>query len=188
MKTVWFKSIFYAASFAACSMMAVLSGCASGGFKLTRQYAGWVNSQSTILRVVLYILTIPVYAVTMLVDMIYFNTMDFWEGRVSEGTYKFKDAEKTYVVKHEYMPGTRLRRSTIHINGSDEKRIQEIVLNETASGEIEMFIDGNVRARGRNLLSTPTVSVFDQKGKLLEDKTLWYDLPAHTRKSVAQSY
>lgn len=51
------------------------TGCASGGFKLTRQYAQFVNRQQLILRIVLYILTSIVFAATLLIDAVIFNTM-----------------------------------------------------------------------------------------------------------------
>src|SRR5688572_8030721 len=99
------KLSFFFLSSIACFTMALTSGCASGGFKLTRQYARWVNSQNIILRIVLYILTFIVFAVTLLIDAVVFNTIDFWEGKVSEGTYDFKDGDKVYQVRHEFLPG-----------------------------------------------------------------------------------
>jgi hypothetical protein len=149
--------------------MALTTGCASGGFKLTRQYAGWVNSQNIILRIVLYILTSVVFAVTLLIDAVVFNTMDFWEGRVSQGTYEFKDATKTYQVRHEFQPGTQLKRSTIQIKDLNQARLQEIVLSETASGEIEMFIDGKLRTRVHSISEAPVASIFDGSGKLVDE-------------------
>ena len=71
------------------------SGCASGGFQLTRSFAGWVNSQNVVLRVILYILTAVIFAVTLLIDLLINNTIDFWDGKVSAGTYNFSKDEET---------------------------------------------------------------------------------------------
>ena len=109
------KLLFYLSSLSASAIMALTTGCASGGFKLTRQYAGFVNRQPTILRIIIYLLTGIVFAVTMLIDMVIFNTIDFWEGRVSAGSYEFKKGDKTFHVRHEFMPGTILKRSTIRV-------------------------------------------------------------------------
>src|SRR4051794_31680669 len=95
---------------AAVMAMALTTGCASGGFQLTRQYAGFVNRQPTILGAVIYILTIPVFVVTLIIDMVYFNTMDFWSGKVSAGTYEFNKDGKVFQVVHEDLP-SKLKRS-----------------------------------------------------------------------------
>jgi len=178
------KILYYFSGFLACTMMAFTTGCASGGFKLTRQYAGWVNSQQIVLRVILYILTGIVFAVTLLVDFVIFNTMDFWEGRISEGTYDFHHKDRTYYVQHEYLPGTRLKRSTIKIVDSNKKLMQEVVLRETPSGEIEMLIDGGLRTRVRDLKSIPVATMYDSSGKMLEDKVLWF-LPSAPERIIA---
>ncbi len=80
MQRYWSKTLFYIGSFLACTIMAITAGCASGGFKLTRKYASWLNSNNIIIRIILYILTSVVFAVTILIDMVIFNTIDFWEG------------------------------------------------------------------------------------------------------------
>lgn len=152
-------------SFVACSIMALTSGCASGGYKLTRQYARWVNSQNIILRIILYILTSVVFFVTLLLDVVVFNTMDFWNGTVAAGTYHFNDDTNTYMVKHEFQNNTQLRKSTIVISNSTTKiQKQEIVLQETPSGEIELFVDGQLRSKATGLGSIPIVSIFNTKG------------------------
>ena len=51
------------------------------------------------------------FAITLLVDMVIFNTMDFWEGRVSAGEYNYQSGDKTFYVRHEILPGTKLKRS-----------------------------------------------------------------------------
>lgn len=172
------RILFYLASFAASLVLALTSGCASGGFKLTRQYAGWVNSQTLILRIVLYLLTFVVFLVTLVIDAVVFNTMDFWEGKVSQGTYDFKDGDKTYQVHHEFQPGTHLRRSTIRIRDVRQTLLQEVVLSETATGEIELFVDGRKRASAQDLTTLPVVAVFDEKGNRVEKRPLWFLSPA----------
>lgn len=165
------KLFSYPLAFIACSMMALTSGCASGGYKLTRQYAGWVNSQSLIIRIILYILTAVVFAVTLLIDAVIFNTMDFWEGRVSAGDYEFKEGGKTYQAHHE-IKSDGLKKSTIRVFGADGKLKQNVVLAQTVEGQIEMFVDGKLRTRVRDLTSTPIASIFDANGKLVEDSPI----------------
>ncbi len=172
MRNLWTKSFFFIASLISCSILSMTTGCASGGFSLTRQYAGWVNSNSLILRIVLYILTFFVFAITMLIDMVFNNTIDFWQGKVSAGTYEFKDADKTYQAVHEYLPGTNLRRSTIQVLGTDHQLLQKVVLTETLTGEVEMYVDGKLRTRVSNITSIPVAAVYDASGKLLENRTL----------------
>src|SRR5688572_22802984 len=108
-----------------------LAGCASGGFKLTRQYAGFVNRQNLILRIIIYIFTGIVFAVTLLIDFVIFNTIDFWEGRVSQGDFEFSKDGKVYLVHHR-LDDAGLRSSRIKILDSDKKQLQEVFLQETA--------------------------------------------------------
>jgi hypothetical protein len=159
--------ISYLTAFVACSIMALTAGCASGGFKLTRQYAGWVNSQQLIIRIILYILTGVVFAVTLLIDLVVFNTMDFWEGRVSAGDYHFKKEDRVFHVRHEFQPGEgKLKLSTIRVMDLNEKLLQEVVLKQLASGEIEMFVDGKIRARVQDVNDAPVALAFDKDGKI----------------------
>lgn len=166
-----------------CGVMS-LTGCASGGFKLTRQYASFVNSQNIIIRIVLYILTSVIFAITMLVDMVIFNTMDFWEGRVSQGTYDFSKGGKTYQAVHEIAPDNKLKRSTITVRDDSAKILQVVVLQETITGEIECLVDGQVRARVRDINSFPVASIFDAKGILTEERLVLGDGILADRKSV----
>lgn len=162
----------FLSAFVACSVMALATGCASGGFKLTREYAGFVNSQNVIVRVILYILTSIVFAVTMLVDLVIFNTMDFWEGKVSAGTYNFNQGDRTYVVQHELQNGTALKRSTIRVMDTHQTLLQEVVLLETPSGEIEMYVDQKLRSRVRGLSQLPVVSLYDKAGHQTDEQFL----------------
>ena len=180
MRSLVSKPIGYVGAFFACIVMALTTGCASGGFKLTRQYAGFVNKQMIIIRIVLYILTSIVFAATLLIDMVIFNTMDFWEGRVSAGDYNFNQGEKTFHVRHEVMPGTGLKRSTIQVYGKDKNLLQTVLLNQTADGGIEYFLDGKLRGKARDLGGLPVVASYDADGRLVSDKLIMTEvsLPA----------
>lgn len=152
--------------------MSLATGCASGGYKLTRQYAQWVNSNPVILRVILYIFTSFVFAITLLIDAVFFNTMDFWEGRVSAGDYQFKDGKRTFQVRHEYT-GDHLRRSTIQVS-EEGKVAQEVIIRETDSHEVELFVDGTLRSRVRGISElVPVASVFDAKGNFVSENPIF---------------
>lgn len=151
----------------------LMSGCASGGYKITRQYSGWVNKQNIILRIVLYILTGIVYAVTLLIDAVIFNTMDFWQGRVSQGTYEFSKDEKTYVATHKIHSESGLKESRIVITGKGLAKSQEVVLRETAQSEIEVFIDGMLKGKVTDITAIPMLSLYDTSGKKVETRPLW---------------
>lgn len=178
--------LYYFGAFAACTIMIFNSGCVSGGFKLTREYARWVNSQNIILRIILYILTSVVFAVTMLIDVVVFNTVDFWEGRVSEGTYEFKDAKKMYHVKHEFIPGSGLKRSTIHVKTLENVAVQEVVLLETTDGQIQLYVDGKMRAQARDISTFPNTIVFDDRGNVIEEKTHWFMMPGSDSQKIVK--
>ena len=161
----------YAMMFLASFVMAFASGCASGGFKLTRKYAGFVNKQNIILRIVLYILTGVVFAVTLLIDMVVFNTMDFWDGRVSQGTYHFQKEGMQYAVHHRYVEGG-LRESHIEVLDAHKKKVQDVLLKELPDSQIEIYINGHLRARVSDISSLPQVSVFDSRGQLKSTQAL----------------
>lgn len=166
MQNVLRRPFAYLAAFLACTVAGLTSGCVSGGYKLTRQYATFVNGQQVIVRVLLYIFTLFIFGITLIVDDIIFNTMDFWKGTVSENTYKFNKDDKTYVVQHEFVGPALLKRSTIKTFDSHMKQLQEVVLNETANHQIEFYVDGKLRVRADSLDALPMISVFDAKGQL----------------------
>ncbi len=122
-------------------------GCASGGYQLTRKYARFVNKQNIIIRVVLYIFTAFVFAITLLVDAVIFNTLDFWNGRVSASNYEFEQDGKTFLVQHSYKgDNNKLRNTKIEIFktelysvGAVEKTIE---ISELPTGEVELREDG----------------------------------------------
>lgn len=175
------RPLSYMSALAAGTVMSLSTGCASGGFKLTRQYAGFVNRQMIILRIILYIFTYIVFAVTMLIDLVIFNTMDFWEGRVSAGDYQFKDVEKVYQARHEILPGSDLKRSTIKVFNHEDKLLQEVVLQEAETGEIEVLIDGQLRSRVRGISEVPIASIYGKLGEWIEDRVIV------TSSTIAQS-
>jgi hypothetical protein len=163
------RMLFLSSAFAASAVVALTSGCASGGFKLTRMYAQFVNSQNIIIRIILYILTGVVFAVTMLVDLVVNNTIDFWNGTVAAGSYNFKDGGKTFVAHHEIMPGTNLKRSTIDVSDATGKHLQTVVLQQTPKNEIELYVDGTLRTRVNHINELPVASIYDAKGTLIQD-------------------
>lgn len=146
-------------------MMSFTTGCASGGFKLTREYAGWVNKQNIVIRIILYLLTSIVFAVTLLIDLVINNTMDFWEGRVSQGTYQFESEGRTYVAVHS-KDEQGLKSSVITISGRDLAKPQVVDLRETKNGKIELRVDGVLRTQVENIYESAEVLNFDSKGKL----------------------
>jgi hypothetical protein len=168
------KPLGYLASLFACIVMSTaITGCASGGYKLTRQFAGWLNSQNLILRVILYLLTGIVFGVTLLIDWVVFNTMDFWQGRVSSGTYEKTEGDKTYLAKHEILPGQNLKRSTLTVKDKNFKVVKEVKIIELASGEIELYIDGTLKTRVSNISWLPVAKIFDSKGQVTDEKMLF---------------
>ena len=156
------------------------TGCASGGYKLTRTYAGFVNKQPLILRIVIYLLTGVVFAVTMLIDVLLFNTQDFWEGRVSAGSYRFEKEGQIYVAHHQHLPGG-LRESRLEVFSREKTRLQEILLRETTNAQIEMYVDGVLKARVQDIFSVPQVAVFDAKGQVGPWKKMFHDLQVAQR-------
>lgn len=181
MGTMAFKGLGYFTSFIVCSILAVTAGCASGGYKLTRQYAGFVNKQMIIIRIVLYLLTGIIFAVTMLADMVIFNTMDFWEGRVSAGDYQFQNGDKIFHVQHTVQPGSNLKRSKIKVMDKNQTQIQEVILSETADGKMEMTVDGQLRAEVRDVQSLPVATIFDGRGNFVKQAVVpLQDSPAPT--------
>lgn len=153
-------------------IMGLNTGCASGGFKLTRQYASFVNRNNVVLRVILYILTGVVFAVTLLIDAVIFNTMDFWEGRVSQGDYRFEKGGQTYLVHHQTSPSTGLRESKIEILSKANSR-QTILISETQTGEIEFRVDGVLRARASDINALPKLSLYDSRGSMTSKRAIW---------------
>lgn len=158
------RAFFFASAFLASGLIALTSGCASGGFKLTRQYASFVNRQNIVVRILLYIFTSIVFAATLLIDFVINNTIDFWNGRVAAGTYNFKSGDKTFVARHEMQPGSNLKRSTIEVRDLKGDLLQTVLLQETNKNEIEVFIDGVLRTRVRDIHDAPVASLYDTNG------------------------
>jgi len=139
------------------------TGCASGGFKLTRKYARFVNSQNIIIRIVLYLLTAVVFAVTLLVDSVIFNTMDFWEGRVSASEYEFQENNRIYAVKHSYEGEKRLRKTVIQVFSGVEKTIAPesvVVLSETEAGKVQLLENGELKATVESIYDLPKIVLY----------------------------
>lgn len=156
--------------------VAVNTGCASGGFKLTRQYATFVNRQMVILRVILYVLTGVVFGVTLLIDLVINNTMDFWDGRVSQGTYSFSRDDRTFVAQHSVGQDGR-KSSHIEVFAKDKTKLQDVVLQQTAQADIEVFLDGQLKGRVSNISEVPRLTMFDGHGVASESRPLWTSEP-----------
>lgn len=170
MSQILLKPVFFILAFVASGVVAISTGCSSGGFKLTRQYARWVNSQNIILRIVIYLLTGIVFLFTILADMVIFNTIDFWSGTVSGGSYEFKKDGNTFYVNHEFQPGTQLKKSTIEVKNSKEELQQTVVLLETPSHEIQLWVDGKLRTTVENINSFPIAKIFNAQGVVVDEQ------------------
>lgn len=167
MKKQFTKNTILFAALSSTLLMSFVTGCASGGYKLTREYSGWVNKQNVIVRVILYILTLPVYGVTLIVDAVIFNTLDFWDGRVSQGAYQFNKGGQNYFVQHAKDAETGLKRSRIEINKQSSHK-QIIVLQETPTHEVELFVDGILRGKSSQLSNETLFSLYNSEGKKIE--------------------
>lgn len=147
------------------------SGCASGGYKLTRQYARFVNSQNILIRIILYIFTAIVFVATLIVDSVVFNTIDFWNGTVSQGTFEFSEGDKKFVVEHS-IDAQNLKRSVIVAQDLLGKKLQEVVLQETADAQIQVWIDGQLSAKIENIKSFPIAKHFNKKGQFSREESV----------------
>lgn len=152
-------------------MIGLGTGCASGGFKLTRKYSKFINSQNVVILSFLYILISFVFIVTLVIDAVIFNTIDFWEGRVSSGVYPFEKVGTLYAVHNEVHGASELKRSTIKISTANKKLLQEIQLKETPLGHIQLYVDGILRKKVENIQDLPTVTSFDRDGKVSNVET-----------------
>lgn len=170
MNTVSKKITLLFAGLITAMVAGLTTGCVSGGFKLTRQYAGWVNKQNIILRIVIYLLTGVVFAVTMLIDAVIFNTMDFWEGRVSQGTFEYSEDGKVYKAQHKLNEGG-LRSSQIEV-WQNEKLLHTISLIETPEHKIQLLEDGVLKSEVDNIHSLPRISHFSKGGQLISQDVL----------------
>lgn len=170
------KFLYVFGTATACLMMISNTGCVSGGWELTRDYSKWLNSKKVALRVVLYILTMPVFFVTILIDTVVNNTIDFWNGTVTESTQVFYKDDKTYYLQHELLSDAKLRRTTIQIQDASFKTLQTIILAETLQNEVELIVDGVIRTKVENIdQAFPLLSTFDENGKLVEEKNIFID-------------
>lgn len=168
------RPLFYLSAAIASFYIAVNTGCVSGGFHLTRKYAKFVNSKNIILRIVLYIFTGVVFAITLLIDAVVFNTIDFWKGTVSAGNYEYQQGDKKFYAHHEISP-EGLKRSTIVVRDLVGKQIQEVILAETNLKEIEMYVDGQLRTRVTDVETLPIAKVYDPAGNILDERMLLPD-------------
>ncbi len=162
------KSVFLMVSLA---IGVTTSGCASGGYKLTRQYARFVNSQNIILRIIIYIFTAIVFVATIIIDSVIFNTMDFWNGTVSQGTFEFSEGDKKFVATHS-IDSDNMKRSVITASTSTGQHLQEVVLQETGNSEIQVWVDGKMTARIANIHQFPIAKHFNSNGQLAREESV----------------
>ncbi len=155
-------------------LVAMLGGCASGGYKLTRDYSGFVNRQNIVIRIVLYIFTFFVFPITLIADFVLFNTLDFWEGRVSANSYTHEDGDRIFYVENSLQENSTLRYTKIRVahRGLDES-IQDIALlelTETANGKIDFLENGKLKASLDSISSFPQLSDYHALGRKLNEK------------------
>jgi len=147
-----------------------ITGCASGGFHWTRKWAGFVNSQHIIIRILLYIFLGIVFTVTLLLDLVIFNTMDFWEGKVSDGSHTFKDGTTLYAVQHWHSGAEgRLRNTRIEVTDASSGRVSRtILITEVSENRIQLFENGKLLAEADDILTLPMVTKFDAQGNRID--------------------
>ena len=158
---------------AAISVTALTTGCASGGFKITRKFARLINSQHIIIRIILYILTAPVFGITLAIDAIIFNTIDFWEGKVSAGSHQFEEGDKVYLVQNEYVGEDKLRKSTIRIQEKSGKIFKTIVFHETDQKQIKVLVNGELKSVVKSIGDFPVAYMYKSDGQVSEKIKLW---------------
>lgn len=156
-------------------------GCASGGYYLTRKYSAWVNGIHILPRILVYILTSVIYGIAMIIDLVIFNTVDFWEGKVSGGSYFFEKDGVKYNVAHEiYNESSNLRKSTILISKANQKT-SKLEIIETPNHEIDLFVDGAKLAHSENIYSIPKITVFNASNNSSEEIWLFQNQIASTK-------
>jgi hypothetical protein len=128
-------------AFAAAGM--TVTGCASGGYKLTRAYARFINSKPLLLRIVLYIFIGIFFVVTELLDALIFNTVDFWSGKVSANQHRFEKDGNVIEVAHSRSP---LRQSVFDISERSGKKTR-VELREVADQKVDVYVNGTRKAR-----------------------------------------
>lgn len=170
MTKLYKKLTLITAAFLSVGVTLTTTGCASGGYHLSRSLAGWINKQDLLLRVILYIFVGGAFFFTIIADMIYFNTVDFWSGKVSAGVYEFKEGNKAYVVNHSFE--NDLKRTEIQINDLKGKKLQNVILKETKTQEIELYVDGTLKAKVDSIESLPKITTFDTQGNILKHEVV----------------
>ena len=145
-------------------LTAFTTACASGGYRLTRRYSSFVNHQNVVLRVIVYILTFPVFGVTLLIDGVINNTVDFWEGRVAQGTFRYESGGRTFVAQHA-TGADSLKSSHIETFGADHVKLQDVGLTQTSATNIEVWVDGVFKHRVSDIHAMPQLASFTGQGQ-----------------------
>lgn len=168
--------LIYASKRVLVAMLALVTAfttaCASGGFRLTRRYAGFVNRQNVVLRVILYVLTLPIFWVTLLIDEVINNTVDFWEGRVAQGTFRFSEGGRIFVARHD-IDEAGLKSSHIEVFGADNIKIQDVRLAQVSNSQIEVYVDGVLKHRVSDIHALPQLTTFN--GRTQSTRSLSFD-------------
>lgn len=159
-----------------CLLVAVIigvgtSGCASGGYKLTRQYARFVNSKNILIRIILYIFTSIVFVATIIIDSVVFNTMDFWNGTVSQGTFEDIQGDKKFTAQHS-VDENNLKRSVITVTTLGGEKLQEVVLQETTDAQIQVWVDGQLNAQIENIHQFPIAKHLGKNGAVTHEESV----------------
>lgn len=146
------------------ALVVLLSGC-TGSFQLTNKVYTfnreiedkWVEE-----LVFLGLCIIPVYEVTLTIDMLIFNTAEFWTGENPLAASKTAGSQERVKVDDQealmtYLPDGRVK---IEINDSG------FLFERTDSGVVATNLDGETLYRAE---TNPdgTVSVYDDSGELI---------------------
>lgn len=110
-----------------------------------------------------------VFGVTLIIDAVVFNTMDFWEGRVSQGTFHFEKDGQSYVVEHRLRDGLRVSRIEVRKAG---RLMKTMAIEETSSGQIEYFENGVRKAQVDQISSVPRITHLASQGRVIRQDTL----------------
>lgn len=117
-------------------------GCVGGNFNAIRTIAKWNLSFSILPRIIVYILLIiiPVYPIAGFLDIVIFNTIEFWTNsnpiHASNSVFE-KDGIKVAITN----TADPLRKTVMLLTYPDGK-IQEIRMEETELHAIRVFVDG----------------------------------------------
>jgi Domain of unknown function (DUF3332) len=129
-----------------CFSVTQLSGCAAGGFGLTKSLGKWNGRFSIVPRVLIYLglFIVQVYTLTLLFDFLLNNTIEFWSGTplVAQNQTFEKDGQRV-VVQNTRDP---LRKTviTVYDKAGAIQTVNE--LRETPTGTVEIYVNSEKKA------------------------------------------